>query len=68
MQDHGAALELQQQIFGAPADRHDPLSGQLPGQLRFDGPTQPVLVNAQLADALAARLAFDAAPRGFDLG
>ena len=61
-------LEASEAIVSLAQTRRDPLSGQLPGQLRFDGPTQPVLVNAQLADALAARLAFDAAPRGFDLG
>ena len=68
MQDHRAALESQQQIFGAPADRDDALPGYLRRHVLIDWPAQPVVVDAQFADTLAAGFAFDAAPRGFDLG
>ena len=68
MQDQGAALEPQQQVLGAPSDREDALAGQLRGHVPFDRPAQPVIVDAQLLDALPVGLALDAAARGFDLG
>ena len=68
MQDQAAALECQQQVFGAPADGQHPLARELRGHLRLDGPAQARLVDAQRRNAMALQGALDAAARGLDLG
>src|SRR3984885_11547789 len=68
MPQHGAASQTQQQVFGAPVDRLDALTGERPWQPRIHRPPQAVVVDRQPQNGLAQEVRFQTAAGSFNFG
>jgi hypothetical protein len=58
--------EPQQQVFGTPVDRFDPLACEHLRQTGIHWPAQPVIVDRQSQDRLTPQVGLETAPGGFD--
>jgi hypothetical protein len=67
MQDEAAALEVDEQVLGAPPHTAHGLSGNLSRKLRWYGPPQPRLAHDKSRDSAALDRGGNASTGRFDL-